>query len=327
MPLFGLGRSASGLNAKARLVPGDGSTDAARLVAAANRNDWDAMRAMISPYRGSELSVLLNQLDRYAVGGYDWLRSRHRAEETDPLAWLVLGAATVTRAWKVRTAARAQHVSQAQFKAFFELLEEAEAYLYRAAELDPAEAAPWAQLVTSGRGLQVGIDLVRRRFEAVAARCPDHRIAHQQMLQSLCRKWSGSHEEMHAFAREALAGPHFAALAHLTAIAHLEHWLDLPVGVERRAYMHGAQVRAELEQAADLSVFQPDHAVPLVPYQDANLFAMALSLAGLDADARRAFELTDGVVTRFPWQYGNGRDPVLYYSVRRDKARKARVAA
>lgn len=31
-------------------------------------------------------------------------------------------------------------------------------------------------------------------------RHPFHRIAHEQMLQYLCRKWFGSHEEMFAFA-------------------------------------------------------------------------------------------------------------------------------
>jgi hypothetical protein len=327
MAIFGLGRSASGLGGKARLVPGDGSEVAARLIVAANRQDWEGARAILAAHSGGELSVLLNQLTRHGVGACDWLRGRHREEESDPLAWLVLGAATVSHAWKVRTAARAQHVSRGQFAEFHELLRAAEDYLYRAIELDPAESASWSQLVTSGRGLEVGPDIIRRRFDAVVARCPDHRHAHEQMLQCLCEKWSGSHEQMHAFADKALTGPHHAMLAHLIPIAHLEHWLSLGVGLERSAYMQGKAVRAQLEEAADLSIFQPERTVPLSPYYDANLFAMALSLAGLDSEARRAFVLTDGVVTKFPWEYGNGRDPVTFYSLRRDKARKAPPSA
>lgn len=325
MAIFGLGRSATGLGGRARLEPGDGSAVAARAIVATNRNDWDGLRAVLAGHRGGELSLLLKQLTQHGAGARDWLRGRHREEETDPLAWLVLGAATISHAWKIRTGARAQHVSREQFARFHALLREAETYLYRAVELDPAEAAPWAQLLTSGRGLEVGPDIIRRRFDAVLARCPDHRGAHEQMLQSLCAKWGGSHEQMHAFARKALTGPHYPKLAHLTAIAHLEHWLSLGAGAERSAYMHGTAVRAELEEAADLSIFQADHAIPLSPYYDANLFAMAFSLAGADSEARRAFALTDGVVTRFPWEYGNGRDPVAFYSLRRDKARKARA--
>lgn len=324
MAVFGLGRSASGLGSKARMVPGDGSEVAARLIAVANRRDWAGARAILAAHSGSELTVLLNELTGHTAGAYDWLRGRHREQEDDPLAWLVLGAATVSYAWKIRTGARARHVSREQFARFHELLRAAEDYLYRAIELDPAESASWSQLVTSGRGLEVGPDIIRRRFEAVVARRPDHRHAHEQMLQGLCKKWSGSHEQMHAFADKALAGPHYAMLAHLIPIAHLEHWLELDVGLERSEYMKGKAVRAQLEEAADLSIFQPERTVPFSPYYDANLFAMAFSLAGLDSEARRAFELTDGVVTKFPWQYGNGRDPVTFYSLRRDKARKAR---
>lgn len=326
MPLFGLGRKNDGFAAKPRLEPGDGDPVALALIAAANRYDWPTVRSILARHRDEDLSSLLTGLANNALDARDWLIVEQDETPDDPLLQAALGAATVGFAWRVRTGKRSQHVSQDQFEKFHALLREGEEHLYRAAELDPASPAPWAELVTSGRGLQMGPDIVRRRFEAVIDRYPAHRPAYRSMLQTLCKKWSGSDEQMHEFAAAAAAGPHWAALAHLVAIGHLERWYELPVGTERSAYMKQPDVRKELTEAADLSIFQPGWSHPRSPYLEPNLFAMTLSLAGLHGEARRAFELTDGVVTRFPWSYGNGRDQVGLFTVWRDKARSARSA-
>jgi hypothetical protein len=325
MPIFGLGKKSGGLSAKPHMEIGDGDPVTLALVNAANHYDWTTARAVLARYPDDDRSILLSALSRDAAGLHGWLESVHRDAQDDPLAVLAFGAATVSHAWRIRSNLQAKHVSREQFAKFHEVLREAEEILYRAVELDPASAAPWAELLTSGRGLQVGTDLIRRRFEAATARCPAHRIAHQQMLQALCRKWSGSHEQMHEFAAAGAAGPHWAQLAHLVATAHIEHWLALPAGAERSAYMKQPAVRKELEEAADLALFQPEAGHPRSPYSVANLFAMAFSLAGLHAEALRAFELTNGVVTRFPWLYGNGRDQVTLFTVWRDKARSTRT--
>lgn len=326
MPIFGLGKKNGGISAKPHVEIGDGDPVALGLIAAANRYDWPTVRSTLARYGDDDRSTLLAALTGSAAGLYDWLDSGRDTSPDDPLAQLVLGAATVSFAWKVRTGKLAQHVSREQFDRFHTLLRKAEEHLYRAVELDPASAVPWAELVTSGRGLSVGLEVVRRRFEAVTDRCPGHRRAHQQMLQCLCLKWSGSHEQMHEFAAAAAAGAYWAQLAHLVAIAHLERWLKLPAGSERSAYMKQSTVRSELVEAADLSIFQPGWSRARAPYSEPNVFAMAFSLAGLHDEARRAFELTDGVVTRFPWSYGNGRDQVTLFTVWRDKARSARSA-
>ena len=326
MPIFGLGGKSGGLSAKPHMEIGDGDPVTLALVNAANRYDWTAARSILARYRDDELSTLLSAVSRDASGLYDWLETVQKDAQDDPLATVAFGNATVSYAWRIRGGAKAQHVSRDQFAKFHELLRQAEETLYRAVELDPASAAPWSALQTSGRGLQVGTDVIRRRFEAATARCPAHVIAHQQMLQSLCSKWGGSHEQMHEFAAAAADGPHWVQLAHLVAIAHLEHWLEEPAGAERSAYMKQPAVRKELEDAADLSLFHSEAGYPRSPHSKANLFAMAFSLAGLHGEARRAFELTDGVVTRFPWQYGNGRDQVTLFTVWRDKARSARTA-
>lgn len=326
MPIFGLGVSRGGLWARPHTVPGDGDPVAAGLYLAVMRRDAAAVRETLASYAGGELSALISAAVRNQTGAYAWLRGEHGKMGDDPLMLTLLGTVTVNYAWQIRTSYRAQHVSREQFAGFHGALREAEEHLYRAAELDPDSPAPWAQLVISGRGLEVGIEVIERRFEAVVQRCPNHRIAHQQMLQALCRKWSGSHERMHAFAAEAAAGPHAADLAHLVAIAHLEHWLDYGVGQQRSSYMKQPTVRAELKKAAEVSLFRPDYSYPRAPHIEANLFAMAFSLAGMPGEAKHAFKLANGVVTAFPWQYINGRNQVVPFTNWRRKAQFARSA-
>ena len=323
MPIFGLGKKKSGIDAKPEMVPGDGDPVAAELVVAGLRHNLPAVRAILTRYDGDSLSILVSQFSKHCVGAYDWLRGDPEFSEKSGLDQLLLGSATVALAWRTRTGARAQHVSRERFAKFHTLLREAEEHLYAAAELEPSSAAPWAQLITSGRGLQIGIDINRRRFEAAVRHCPEHRIAHQQMLQSLCQKWSGSHEQMHEFAADAITGPHWSALAHLVAIAHIERWLSFGLPSERAAYMRRPKVRAELEEAADLSIFSDDAANPRSPHFDANLFAMAFGLAGMYGEAERAFELAHGIVTRFPWEYLNAGDPVLVFAQYRSRARQS----
>ena len=235
----------------------------------------------------------------------------------------VLGIATVAQGWAVRTGRLAQHVTRKQAEGFHGFLKEAEPLLYAAVELDPGWSGPWAGLLASGRGLGVGLDVIRRRFEAAVVREPGLRIAHNQMLLASCRKWYGSHELMHEFADEVRRGPHGADLAHLTARAHLEHALSFGPGDGRRDYAAQPHVRSALVEAAEQSLFQPGYSVPRAPYDDANLFAMVFNLAGLYAEARRAFELTEGVVTRVPWEQINA-DVLTVYTMTRRRARSGR---
>ncbi|MEG3634848.1 hypothetical protein [Micromonospora palythoicola] len=70
---------------------------------------------------------------------------------------------------------------------------------------EPDDTTARTFLVVSARGREVHPAEARRRFDEVVTRHPGHRLAHEHMLQYLCRKWSGSHEQMFEFAREAFA--------------------------------------------------------------------------------------------------------------------------
>ncbi|HEU5355673.1 MAG TPA: hypothetical protein VFU65_14475 [Actinocrinis sp.] len=301
----------------ARVVPGDGDAVLADLIKAAKVRDWPTMRATLAGYSGYDLTALAANVFQASPEMDDWLPEAVGADTEDPIARFALGARKVERGWEIRSGLRAVHVSQDQFKAFHAHLRSAEEYLYEAAALDRTSPAPWYYLMMSARGLQMGIPVTKRRFEAIVTRSPGHLGAHRQMLQSLCKKWSGSHEQMHAFATEAMRGPHGLKLGELAPIAHLERWLDLASDA-RRAYMTSQPVRTELLEAAERSVFHPDFAMPRAPVAAYNIFAMAFHLAGLHEQARIAFKATGGIVTRFPWMYINGADQVAPYTKARE---------
>jgi hypothetical protein len=319
MPIFGLGKKKSGVSAPPRQLPGGGDPVTAALLDAANARDLPLLLGTLAEYTGKDLSTLVHKTANGAGGGYAWLRSAPGLKPAEPLTALLLGAMAVKAAWEVRSDARAHLVSREQFDGFHELLREAEEHLYRAIEADASAVAPWSQLVLTARGLSAGQDVLRRRFEAAIERCPGDVIAHIQMLQGLCRKWGGSHEEMHEFAKQAAHGPHGTELARLVPEAHLEQWLSLGGGAAGREYMSGSKVRADLDEAAKLSIFRADYADPRYPYTVANAFAMAFGLARMHYQARKAFEVTDGVVVELPWRYLKS-DPVEAYSTLRARA-------
>lgn len=314
MPLFGLGKK-RGLRATPHELLADGDTEAMAVLGVAGRQDWAALRALLSRYEGQDLTSMTVRLHE-TPGGVDRLTKELEAATDDALALAVLGQFSIEAAWKVRTGKRAQHVSQDQFKTFHEMLRVAEEQLYTSIELDPTSAAPWCSLMASGRGLQVGLDTVRRRLEAVTTRSPGHYTAHSHMLQQLCRKWSGSHEQMHAFALESMRGPHGGLLAELVPRAQYEHLADLPKDSKERGFIRSAEYRAQLQEAADRSIFQPGFVNARSPYRAANLFGWVFCAAGMWPQAREAFALTDGVVVNWA-QFPN---PVALYSRQRTLA-------
>lgn len=325
MPIFGLGKKKSGPATKAapapskrtppalpepRILPQDGDVGLTRLLGIARSRDWNALRGELAALEGNDLSSLLSNVcvKTPEIGG--WVPN----DAKDPLAQAVLGADMIEQGWRVRTADRAQHVSQEQFREFHRLLRIAEVHLYASAELDASSVAPWYSLQISGRGLQVGLDVQQRRFDAALARCPGHLGSHRQMLQQLCRKWSGSHERMHAFATEAMRGPHGDILGELIPTANFEHLGDLPKDSPERSFIRSEQSRTEILEAAERTVFRPGYSNPRSPYLAANSFLWAFTRAEMWPEAKRALDATQGVAVAWGPVAG---DPVGQYSLLR----------
>ncbi|WP_234323351.1 hypothetical protein [Streptomyces bikiniensis] len=297
----------------ARLEKDSDDPEVVRLKEAAATADWATVRTVLEARAEGEGRTELLWTVCDTAGVETWITDVAEAEPGAALPRLLAGLRHVSWGWEARTSARAEDVSREQFEVFHERLRTAERWLYEAAELEPGWASPWYCLQVSGRGLEVGPEVARRRFEATVRRDPYHLGAHQQQLQQVCRKWGGSHEEMHAFARaSALGAPGGTQLGQLVAVAHVEEWLSLDSGPDA-AYIGRPEVAASLHEAADHSYRHPDFVRRDGWLQVLNSFAMAFSLAGEREAARECFRASEGRVTEFPWSYLNGSDPVAAY--------------
>lgn len=298
---------------------GDPRLEAVR--AAAGACQWPVIRAQLTAAADSEDLTWLVEGTMVVGGTQLWLPDAVAAEPHSALPLLVCGARHVEWAWEARTRLRAKYVSKEQFEVFHARLRTAEELLYEAAEREPDWVAPWYFLQIAGRGLEVGPEVAARRFEATVRRSPRHLAAHRQHLQQLCRKWSGSHEQMHAFAREAMLGaPEGSPLGELVAIAHLEQWMDTPEGANT-AYITSSEVVLQLYEAAERSVHHADYVRRRDWTRALNTFAFVFALAGEHDAAAALFRVLDGAVTEFPWMYIDGQDPTVPFETWRSRVK------
>ncbi|WP_091559153.1 DUF4034 domain-containing protein [Micromonospora pattaloongensis] len=280
-----------------------GDPIAARLIAAAKQGDWRTIGDTLSDVEHPDDHTFYVRTAAYNSGVERWIDDWVAAEPHSALPLLVKGAHAIHWAWEARGGGRASTVGDEAFRLFFKRLKLAEDCLDEVTDRDRDSATPWVFLVILGRGRQLGIDETRRRFEEVCRRYPWHLEAHDQMLQQLCRKWSGSHDLMHEFAQRTLAEmPAGSPLGRLTATAHLEHWLDLDSD-EDAAYIGSAEVRAQLLAAADRSVRHPDYVRRPGWPSVHNSFATAFSFSGDWTAAAEQFDIIGDLVTEWPWQY------------------------
>ncbi|MFJ7069583.1 hypothetical protein [Streptomyces sp. NPDC101115] len=303
----------------AALERDSGDPDVTRAREAAEAGDWESLRSVLEARPESADRAELLMAVAGTAGVERWITGVLDAEPDAALPKLVAGLRQVRGGWEARSGLEAKYVSREQFEVFHERLRTAESWLYEVAEREPTWISPWYGLLMTGRGLEVGPVVARRRFEAAVRRDPYHLGAHQQRLQQVCEKWGGSHEEMHAFARESAFGaPAGTPLGQLVALAHIEHWLALDPD-PGLAYVRRPEVAAALHQAADHSYRHRDFAPRTGRLQVLNSFAMAFSLAGERAAARECFEATEGRVTAFPWNYLDD-DPAAAYRKQRSAA-------
>lgn len=283
------------------------------LVQAAEAGDWEAVKEAALPFDlGREHQVLAEIAE--VAGVQEWIgRAVEEDKEHRALALLISGSRHVVWGWEARTSARAVDVSQEQWRVFHERLHIAEEQLLEAAELRPEWISPWRRLLTSGRGMSLGPAVTETRLDAALRRDPLDLGVHMEWLSQLQPRWGGEPGQALAFAREAFAGaPDGHRLGCVLPMAHIEEWVES----DRMDHLENPQVREELRQAADRSIFHPAYERRLGWQEDFNIFAMALSLAGEKAAARRVYRELDGAFTPWPWKYV-ARPEAMYARFRR----------
>ncbi|WP_405020557.1 hypothetical protein OHV05_30600 [Kitasatospora sp. NBC_00070] len=302
--------------------PACGNETLALMLRQAEAGDWPALCAGLAAVGDpSELTWLVAGVSNVA-GTEEGLAKAVADRPDSALPLLLSGARQISWAWEARTRAQAQHVSQEQWRVFGERLEVAEQQLFEVAEREPDWLAPWYFLQISGRGASLDKEAGRIRFEAALRRCPGHLDSHKQRLQQLCAKWGGSHQQMHAFARESmLAAPPGSPLGELVVLGHLERWLDLPSGADH-SYLTSPDVLAELHEALGRSILHPDYVRPAGWQSAYNTFAMVFALVGEKWTARQLFEAIGPTVTESPWHYLSGDDPATTFTALRERCAK-----
>ncbi len=292
---------------------------AGRLQQAAHARDWAAIRALAAGMpRGTDRAVITTVVS--GVAGIERpLRELVAAHPNDTLAATLLASREVTVGWGIRTAAKATHVSREQFAEFHRHLRQAEQLLIRVTAADPANDLAWAERLNTARGLQLGQNEARRRYDRLTRHNPGHFTGQTLLLQQLCPKWSGDWEAAHTFAGECMRNAPAGALnAGLVAEVHLEHWIDLETKNERAQYLRRPDVHEELVRAAERSVLHPAFARPYGWVSVEGVFAALFAVAG---DLKRAavhFRALGNLASSYPWSMLG--DPAAVYTRHRAAA-------
>ncbi|MFR9798807.1 hypothetical protein ACL02U_23370 [Streptomyces sp. MS06] len=270
------------------------------LVEAAEEGDWAAVKTALAPFdlgRDHRVLAELAEVD----GVQDWIgRAVEEDEEHRATALLISGARHIRWGWQARTAARAVHVTQEQWRVFHERFHIAEEQLLQAAELRPEWITPWCGLLTSGRGMSLGPAVHEARFDAALRRDPLDLESRVERVLQLQPRWGGEPGQALAFAREAAAGaPEGHRLGCLIATAHIEEWVES----SDPDCLENPVIQQELRKAAERSILHHDYELRPGWQEDYNVFAMALALSGESRLAPRVFRELRGAYTPWPWKY------------------------
>ncbi|HTJ33496.1 MAG TPA: hypothetical protein VL738_09725 [Dactylosporangium sp.] len=287
---------------------------------AVTRQDWPAIAGFfgrISDPSDHEFAARLVA----DVAGSEGFLGEVAEREPGTLARTLLGTRLISAGWDVRTAARAKNVSRSQFEAFHEHLRRAERVLIEVTAEEPANATAWVARIKLNRGLQLGQNEARRRYDRLSRHVPHLYIAQANVVQQFCPKWSGSAEKVHAFGLECMRSGPDGSLASLALLeAHFELAFDLG-RAEREQYWRRPDVRAEIEEAANRSVRHPAFRAGYRALTAHNHFALAFSQLGDHAAARPHFMAIGNHGSGFFWGYLG--DEVAAFNAARAKAIKA----
>jgi hypothetical protein len=275
----------------------------ARLRDAIAGGSWPALEAELAAMPADEASFALGLLAEHD-DAEEFLQVASVDYPSSAFASTALAAREVVRGWRVRSSARAEHVSQEQFQGFREWLVRAELRLIDVCARHPRFAPAWSVRLLTARGLQLGAAEARRRYTLLAAAEPHHYTGQAQFLQFVSGKWFGSDAEAGVFAAAAAAAaPPGADNGALVAIRHLERWLELDGGTPGLNYMKTAGVVHELREAAARSVLDPAHRFGPISVQAHSAFAMAFWVGGHLTDAAAHVRILGDRASDFPWYY------------------------
>ena len=258
------------------------------------------------------LSQLTNPDDRaFAVriitnqGGFpldDWRRARRDSA----LAWYAIGEYKLNSAWLVRGPGHPAQVPPARWQRFRTLLGEGESALQHAATLDPADPLPWAAMIRSGLGLDLGTPVLRERYLAAEQARPGSVHAQLDLVTALAQQGPAAHEEMFTFARWVHQNLPAGSAGHAALlVAHVERWvhlcsLDTPTQDVSTAYYRDPGVVAELNRVMAQSLWHPAYVESMHSVVERNYAVFGYAIAGLAHEANALFAVIGDRFTPTP---------------------------
>ncbi|GAA4590533.1 hypothetical protein BJY16_009265 [Actinoplanes octamycinicus] len=266
------------------------------LAHALEQRDWPTARDILTAADPEHLMVLMRWA-AHTKGVEEWIPEVIRAEPDATLPLLVRGARAVIWAWEARGGGTADTVGQDQWKVWFQRLKLAENCLDDVVDRDPRCAEAWHYLIILGRARQLPVEESWRRFGKLADIDPTHLYGHEQMLQNLMPKWSGSTEEMFDFARTRAAACPGTDVPVLIAQAHREHRRS----AGGAAYLRRTEVAGEIYAAAHNSFWHPDYQRSRSTVAVWNEFAYGLTIGRYDRAACAVFDLIGDKSVTTPW--------------------------
>jgi hypothetical protein len=287
---------------------------------AVTRQDWPAIAARFAGITDPDDREYACRVVADVKGAEGFLGAC-AGREPGTLARTLYAARLISAGWEARSTYRAQHVSAQQFASFHDHLRQAERVLIDVTAEEPANATAWANRIKINRGLQLGQNEARRRYDRLSAHVPHMYNAQANVVQQFCPKWGGSVEKVHAFGLECLrAGPD----GSLAALAVLEAHLEIAFEQETGAQWRRPETRAEVEEAAARSVRHPAfRANGYRAITAHNNFALVYTLMGDHAAARPHFEAIGDFGAGPFWGYFSTLGDGAFFASSRKKAMKA----
>ncbi|MFV0256977.1 MAG: hypothetical protein ACK5PP_00820 [Acidimicrobiales bacterium] len=295
-----------------------------RLERAVHARDWDAVISAVrnDPTQWLVPSVLVS--DEAAIETETFRRLADA--RPGPLSTSLVGAAMARDAWAMIGADETVEDIGAERHTDFETaMVAAEQTLIEAINGQPSRPDAWVYLLSTGRGLRVGLTELRRRFEQVHLVDPFRPDAVRAYLHGLSYRGGGNDATMFEFARWVRdeAPPGSAAQVALPA-AHLEYGLgSCPTTLTE----HLVQASTVDEIARSLSGFleaSPDRAGP-TQLGPLNAFALAITVEDQRTAKlmRDTFRRIDGRPTAYPWTLYREDISGVFTEVQRTQLRSA----
>ncbi len=262
-----------------------------------------AIPALVATRGDPEVRALrVEALAKAAVGlagGIEALLSRDRV---NPDLWLWLGRTRVEEAWEIKPDVRARAVQADRMRVFHQAMEAARGPLLAAAQLMPADPAPWVSLLW----LALGLERPREEKDSIWSEASRrHRTlfaANAARLVTLSPGWGGTSQEMFDFARAAgRQASDGDPLAALLPLAYFEHVANERSGRSRAWVSY--EVQREITSAAGRwHETRGGRAHPRA-VEAHNAFGAAFYLADMRRPARGHLTRTGGRFSVLPWSH------------------------